>query len=38
MYCALTEGTLRGAAIETFAAETVPPDWPLLQLENVTLS
>jgi D-3-phosphoglycerate dehydrogenase len=35
---ALTDGTLRGAAIETFAIEPVPPDWPLLKLDNVTLT
>jgi len=35
---ALTDGTLRGAAIETFAVEPVPPDWPLLKLDNVTLT
>jgi D-3-phosphoglycerate dehydrogenase len=38
LYEALRDGTLRGAAIETFAVEPVPPDWPLLQLENVTLT
>ena len=24
--------------LETFAVEPVPPDWPLLQLDNVTLT
>jgi D-3-phosphoglycerate dehydrogenase len=38
LHTALTDGTLRGAAIETFAIEPVPSDWPLLQLDNVTLS
>jgi D-3-phosphoglycerate dehydrogenase / 2-oxoglutarate reductase len=35
---ALASGHLRGAAIETFGIEPVPPDWPLLQLPNVTLT
>jgi D-3-phosphoglycerate dehydrogenase len=38
LYEALTDGTLRGAAIETFAVEPVPADWPLLKLDNVTLT
>ena len=38
LYDALVSNHLRGAAIETFAVEPVPPDWPLLQLENVTLT
>jgi len=41
-YPALTEALksrhLRGAAIETFGIEPVPPDWELLQLDNVTLT
>lgn len=41
-YAALTEALksrhLRGAAIETFAIEPVPPDWELLTLDNVTLT
>ena len=38
LYDALISNHLRGAAIETFAIEPVPPDWPLLQLQNVTLT
>jgi D-3-phosphoglycerate dehydrogenase len=38
LYDALASDHLRGAAIETFAVEPVPPDWPLLQLPNVTLT
>jgi D-3-phosphoglycerate dehydrogenase / 2-oxoglutarate reductase len=38
LYDALVSNHLRGAAIETFAVEPVPPDWPLLQLPNVTLT
>ena len=41
-YAALTEALksrhLRGAAIETFGIEPVPPDWELLGLDNVTLT
>ena len=41
-YAALTEALksrhLRGAAIETFGIEPVPPDWELLRLDNVTLT
>jgi D-3-phosphoglycerate dehydrogenase len=41
-YAALSEALkarhLRGAAIETFAIEPVPPDWELLGLDNVTLT
>ena len=41
-YAALTQalksGHLRGAAIETFGVEPVPPDWELLRLDNVTLT
>lgn len=38
LYDALASDHLRGAAIETFGVEPVPPDWPLLQLPNVTLT
>ncbi len=31
-------GHLRGAMLETYSVEPVPPDWPLLQLPNVTLT
>lgn len=35
---ALASGHLRGAMLETFGVEPVPPDWPLLKLDNVTLT
>jgi D-3-phosphoglycerate dehydrogenase len=38
LYAALTDGTLASAMLETFGIEPVPPDWPLLQLPNVTLT
>lgn len=38
LYEVLREGHLRGAMLETFAIEPTPPDWPLLQLPNVTLT
>ena len=38
LYAALSEGRIRGAMLETFAIEPTPPDWPLLQLPNVTLT
>ncbi len=38
LYRVMADGHLRGAMLETFAIEPVPPDWPLLQLPNVTLT
>ena len=38
LYEALVNGTIGSAMLETFAIEPTPPDWPLLQLENVTLT
>jgi D-3-phosphoglycerate dehydrogenase len=38
LYAALARKQLRGAALETFAVEPVPPDLPLLRLPNVTLT
>ena len=38
LYEALASGQLGGAMLETFAVEPVPADWPLLQLENVTIT
>ena len=38
LYDVMKDGHLRGAMLETFAIEPVPPDWPLLQLPNVTLT
>ena len=38
LYDVLKNGHLRGAMLETFAVEPTPPDWPLLQLPNVTLT
>ena len=35
---ALKSRHLRGAAVETFGIEPVPPDWELLSLDNVTLT
>ena len=38
LYDALRSNHLRGAMLETFAVEPPPADWPLLKLENVTLT
>jgi D-3-phosphoglycerate dehydrogenase / 2-oxoglutarate reductase len=38
LYEVMKGGHLRGAMLETFSVEPVPPDWPLLQLPNVTLT
>ena len=38
LYDVMKSGHLRGAALETFAIEPVPPDLALLQLPNVTLT
>ena len=38
LYRALTSGKVRGAMLETFAIEPPPAGWPLLALDNVTLT
>ncbi|MBL8906025.1 MAG: 2-hydroxyacid dehydrogenase [Rhizobiales bacterium] len=38
LFDVMRDGHLRGAMLETFAVEPVPPDWPLLKLPNVTLT
>lgn len=38
LYAALVSGHLGGAMLETFSVEPVPADWPLLQLDNVTVT
>lgn len=38
LFDVLSDGHLRGAMLETFSIEPTPPDWPLLNLPNVTLT
>lgn len=38
LYETLRSGQIGAAMLETFATEPVPPDWPLLQLNNVTIT
>ena len=38
LYDALKSGIIGSAMLETFSVEPTPPDWPLLQLDNVTLT
>ncbi len=38
LYEALKDRRIRSAMLETFAIEPVPAGWPLLELENVTLT
>lgn len=38
LHDALLSHHLSGAMLETFAVEPTPPDWPLLKLDNVTLT
>ncbi|MDW3182632.1 2-hydroxyacid dehydrogenase [Roseobacter sp.] len=38
LYEALRDGVIGSAMLETFSVEPTPPDWPLLQLDNVTLT
>jgi D-3-phosphoglycerate dehydrogenase len=38
LYAALASGHLGGAALDTFAIEPPPAAWPLLKLDNVTVT
>jgi len=38
LYRVMKSGHLRGAMLETFGIEPVPPEWPLLKLPNITLT
>ena len=38
LYKALKNGIIGSAMLETFSIEPTPPDWPLLKLDNVTLT
>jgi len=38
LYAALRDRVIGGAMLETFSVEPPPPDWPLLHLDNVTLT
>ena len=38
LYRALRDGVIGAAMLETFSVEPTPPDWPLLQLDNLTMT